>query len=163
MSEKPVMISAVLGSSISATMFSPAHKVGVACHSILPEYGADALSRNHSPESCIYVNYALETMIEKFKIYDIRPDEIEVRLFGGANIFVSEESRNKENCIGKKNVEKALNIISITGLNMVAFNSGGQCGRKIHFYTHTGKVLLSHLETMGKLELFNTGQDQYRR
>ncbi len=163
MSEEPVMISAVLGSSISATMFSHEHKVGAACHSILPEYGTDALSRNQSPESCIYVDYAFEIMIERFTMYGIRPDEIEVRLFGGADLFVCEEKRNNKGCIGKKNIEKALNIISMTGLNMVTFNSGGQYGRKIHFYTHTGKVFLSHLETMGKLELFNTTPDKYWR
>ncbi len=163
MSEKPAMISAVLGSSISTTMFSPEHRVGAVCHSILPEYGTDTASRNHIPESCIYVDYAIGTMIKKFKVYGIRPEEIEVRLFGGADLFVSEDSRNREICIGKKNIEKALNIISITGLNMVAFNSGGHYGRKIHFYTHTGEVSLSHLETMGKLELFNTDQDRDRR
>jgi chemotaxis protein CheD len=163
MSEKPVMISAVLGSSISTTMFSPEHRVGAACHSILPEYGTDALSRNHSPESCIYVDYAIETMINKFTMYGIRPEKIEVRLFGGADIFVSEDSRNNENCIGKKNIEKALNIISIAGLNMVAFNSGGHYGRKMHFYTHTGKALLLHLETMGEFELFNMAPDRYTK
>jgi chemotaxis protein CheD len=163
MSEKPAMISAILGSSIATTMFSPEHRVGAACHSILPEYGTYTASRNHSRESCTYVDYAIKTMIERFTQYGIRPDEIEVRLFGGADIFVSEESRNKKNCIGKKNIEKALNIISITELNMVAFNSGGHYGRKIHFYTHTGEVSLSHLETMGKLELFNTFPVQDRK
>ncbi len=154
MEDKPARISAVLGSCISVTFFNSRQALGAICHSILPEY-QNAGPSCISPENFKYVDYSIEAIIDKFKIQGISPDEIDVRLFGGANVFVPEETGSNSISIGKMNIEKALEIISIKGLNMVSLNAGGHSGRKIYFYTHTGEILLTHLEKMEDCELFN--------
>jgi len=81
-------------------------------------------------------------MVEQFRAYSIAPKEIEVKMFGGANMFKGKLVANSRPSVGDQNVEAAKRAIADIGLKLAAFDVGGTSGREILFYAHTGRVLL---------------------
>jgi chemotaxis protein CheD len=86
-------------------------------------------------------------MIERLDSFNTRRCDIEVKMFGGADMFSSDNSSREHKSVGRQNIETALKIINTEGLNLSASDVGGMGGRKIYFYTHTGEVLLKHLKS----------------
>ena len=81
-------------------------------------------------------------MVREFKKMGVKINEIEVKVFGGAGMAGVSYKRS----VGKANVEMAFNMIKDHDLRVLTWNLGGTSGRKIIFFTHTGRVLLKMLE-----------------
>jgi chemotaxis protein CheD len=81
-------------------------------------------------------------MLEWFDKQGIPRREIEVKLFGGADVLIPGNICNGGKTIGRKNIQKALEIVETENLNLIAHDVGGRRGRKISFYTHTGQILV---------------------
>ena len=143
--ERPTMVSTVLGSCVSVIMFSRRFRVGAISHGMLPLCRSINACAGQCREGFKYVDCSIRHMMERLNIYGIRSGEIEVKLFGGADIFGVRDVGSSVS-VGGLNIKTALEIIRTSGLNMVASDVGGHSGRKIYFYTHTGEVLLSRLK-----------------
>ncbi len=144
--EKPTLVSTVLGSCLSATMFSRRFRIGAISHGLLPLCKHKKLCVGECHETYKYIDCSILMMIDKFHKHGIKSSEIEVKLFGGANVFISKDNNNGNMSIGTMNIKTALKIIRTVGLNMVTSDLGGSFGRKLYFYTHTGEVLLTRLK-----------------
>ncbi len=142
--ERPTIVTTVLGSCISVTMFNLEHRMGAICHAQLPE-------ENESGRALRYVDSSILMMLESLAWYGIRPDELEVKLFGGADILRPGMSRRSGFRVGSKNIEAALRVIHAERLTLVASDVGGNEGRKILFNTHTGEILLKRLPRVKEL------------
>jgi chemotaxis protein CheD len=134
---EPTIVSTVLGSCVSITMYHPLSKTGAMCHAMLPEH-----RRSSEPEPFRFVDSAVDHMIDTFRKLGIRKDEIEVKLFGGSDVV---EVLTDAVTVGEQNVEKALEIIDREHLSLAAKDVRGERGRKIFFHTHTGGILLKRL------------------
>ncbi|HDH11215.1 MAG TPA: chemotaxis protein CheD [Nitrospirae bacterium] len=150
--EKPTLVSTVLGSCISVTMFNSRFKIGAISHGMLPLCKSMNSCAGECHESFKYVDCSIRRMIKMFNTYGIKSGEIEVKLFGGADVLGSGNVGNIMS-VGGMNIETALKMIRTKGLNIVISDVGGLCGRKIYFYTHTGEIFLKRLEKMGKIDL----------
>jgi len=132
------VVSTILGSCVAVTMFNPGTRVGSICHAMLP--------RNPSPrggETFHFVDSSILYMVRRFRALGVRKGEMEVKLFGGADVL---EYRNQNGIsVGRQNVEIALETIREAGLRLIVSDVGGKVGRKLHFYTHTGEVLLKRM------------------
>jgi chemotaxis protein CheD len=143
--EKPTLVATILGSCVSVTMFNPRLRIGAICHGILPS-GKDATScDDNSPDEFKYVDYSIEKMFERYEIYGVTPDEIEVKLFGGAEIITSKKGSLITISIGTQNIQTAILALKSKGLKLHVSHVGGVSGRKLLFYTHTGEVFLKYL------------------
>ena len=58
---------------------------------------------------------------------------------------------NRKKSVGQQNIEATLNVLSNKNLTIISSDFGGTRGRKIIFYTQTGRVLLKKLERMQNL------------
>lgn len=135
--ETPTQVSTVLGSCIALTFFNPRLKYGAICHAMLPQ-GRDKSSYK-------YVNEAFDYMLGRFSLAGIERYEIEVKLFGGSEVLARTTARTSLT-VGRQNIDEAKKLIEQEGLTLHASNIGGPLGRKLHFYTHTGEVLLKRLQ-----------------
>ncbi|ADD66978.1 CheD, stimulates methylation of MCP protein [Denitrovibrio acetiphilus DSM 12809] len=141
-SSDPIMINTVLGSCISVTMFSRRLSFGMICHSMLPS-SCDSIKQN---ENCMrYVDCALLYMNEVFTEKKIIKDEIEVKLFGGSDMF--EYNRNVET-IGAKNINAAVALLDNLKYTIAAKDIGGQFTRKLYFSTETGIVYVRKISRL---------------
>jgi len=97
------------------------------------------------PDAFKYVDCSLHYMLGRLKGLGAADNEIEVKLFGGADTL----SSKTENTVGSMNVKMALEIIRQEHLRIIAADVGDSFGRKIIFLTHTGDVFLKRLKDAG--------------
>jgi len=85
---------------------------------------------------------AIHYMLHRFREYGIPNNEIEIKIFGGADTLKSKSS----NSIGSQNVKIALDLIGVEKLRVMAADVGDSFGRKLVFFSHTGEVYLKRLK-----------------
>jgi len=137
-SHQPIIIYTVLGSCVSACIRDPQLEIGGMNHFMLPESCeafSDPLSR-----SARYGSFAMEVLINEILARGGRRERLEVKLFGGGNMFGQTSSD-----IGLANVDFAKQYLLREGLRLVAEDVGDVQPRKIFFFTATGRVLLKKL------------------
>ncbi|MBL9166631.1 MAG: chemotaxis protein CheD [Verrucomicrobiales bacterium] len=141
---EPSMIVTVLGSCVSVTMFHPRSHLAGICHAMLPDGRPGAAG---DQEACPYryVSEVVPRMCDHFRQAGLRPEEIEVKLFGGGNVISMSEVPSRERWIGNANVRRARELLKQAGFTIHASNVGGTDGRKILFNTATGEVMHKHL------------------
>ncbi len=142
--EKPTLVSTVLGSCVSVTMFNPRLKIGAICHGLLPTYKAKILCSS-SIEEYKYVNSSIAKMIKKYEAYGVRNRELEVKIFGGSEMMHNNPGVSPIVSIGIQNVQAAIQTIKSKGLSAIVTNVGGVAGRKLVFNTQTGEVFMKQL------------------
>ena len=144
--ERPSMLVTVLGSCVAATMFHRRLGLAAMCHGLLPNGG-----REREGDPFRYVTSAVRHMADRFRSAGARPNEIEVKLFGGADVLeVSDMAVCSGATVGARNTEAALRALESEGLRVIASDMRGRRGRKIFFNTETGEVFLKRLSTGGR-------------
>jgi len=144
-SDKPVSVSTVLGSCISVTFFSQRLKVGAICHSLLPMCKKENPCDGTCDEGFRYVACSINRMRKTFSSLGIRDSEIEVKVFGGADMIESGFKKCTTETVGMMNTKIALSTINNHNLKLKASDTGGTRGRKIIFFSHTGEVFLKKI------------------
>lgn len=148
--QMPRVIWTILGSCISVVFYNQRLQTGGICHAQLPEKRRQYEScmktcpvkcsgRSSDSERFKFVTCSVHYMLEQFHSYGIQDREIEVKLFGGANVF---QTKDTTNTVGSQNIEMAMQFIQQYHLNLVSKHIGGKSGITIYFHSHTGKVFL---------------------
>jgi chemotaxis protein CheD len=144
-SKKPFLVSTVLGSCLSITMFDYNTKLGAISHCQLPICSG----ANHRCVNCFepykFVKCTVKQMIKKFEENRVRRSDLEVKIFGGADVL-SIESVSYNNSIGQQNIVAAQMAILDNELNLVAVDVGGCEGRQINFTTNNGEIFLHRIK-----------------
>jgi chemotaxis protein CheD len=143
MADSPSIVKTVLGSCVSITMFNHRLKVGAICHGLLPHCKGKTRCKGACNAGFKYVDCSIRHMLEQFSSLGIGHREIEVKLFGGADMFRT--GAGERETVGAQNTQTALRIIEKEHLNLCKTDTGGDRGRKIFFYTHTGEIFLKRL------------------
>lgn len=145
-SKRSVVVLTVLGSCLSVTMFHRKLAMGAICHGFLPQCRGRTLCDDGCNERFTYVDCAIRKMLTLFDRFDVKRCELEVKVFGGADMFDSARNGRGIYSIGKLNITTASKILEQEGLNIVSMDVGGTRGRKLYFHTRTGEVLLKRLQ-----------------
>ncbi len=131
-------LTTVLGSCVAACIRDPDKSIGGMNHFMLPMKGRhlgavidDALR---------YGNFAMEHLINDIIKYGGRKENLEIKVFGGANVGGIGQD------VGKTNVEFITCYLRSEGLKAVSQDLGGMQARKIIYFPDTGKILLKKLE-----------------
>jgi chemotaxis protein CheD len=145
-SDKPALISTLLGSCVSVTMFSRRLGAGAICHGLLPSCKGKKPCEGDEfcSEGMRYVDCSIMRMLDWFAQIGVARGEIDVKVFGGSDMLSGPESATKAT-VGQQNISMAFQVIEKENLRIAASDVGGGRGRKIIFSTHTGEVLLKRL------------------
>jgi len=144
-SREPYEVTTVLGSCVAVTMFSARLSLAAICHAMLPAPDEGRCPDVRSLEPFKFVTCVVPAMAEAFRRAGLNPAEIEVKLFGGANLINRHDGRPCPDCVGPANVRMAIRMLQEEDLFIRASNVGGGRGRKIVFNTLTGEVMHKHL------------------
>ena len=150
--ENPAVVSTILGSCVSVTMFHPGSGTGAICHGLLPRCGGNNPCNGTCLEGFKYVDCSIKRMIKKFDALGINRVDIQVKIFGGSDMFGARSTDVRSKTIGMENVMVAKTVIEKAGLRVTAFDTRGNQGRKILFFPHTGEVLLKRLRVAAALD-----------
>jgi len=89
-------------------------------------------------------------MIKKFNEKGISNEEIELKLFGGADVLQTVSGMVKINTVGSQNINSATKTISEFNIKIAASDVGGERGRKLFFRSKTGEIFLNRLKNNEK-------------
>jgi chemotaxis protein CheD len=145
-SGKPSIVVTVLGSCLSVTMFHRRAGLGAICHGLLPECGKKKSCNSVCADGFKFVDCSIKRMLKRFDVHDIKRGEIQIKCFGGADMFSVRPEMAGIVSVGKQNIVTARKMFENEGLTLHSIDVGGNQGRKILFYTHTGEVLLKRFQ-----------------
>lgn len=129
---KDEMIITILGSCVAACVRNPHIGFGGLNHFMLPERAHS--DGDNASAAMRYGSFAMEVLINKVLKSGCAREDLEIKLFGGANVT------SGSTLIGEKNAEFALRYLEREGLRLSARDLGGTRGRRIHYCPHSGTV-----------------------
>ncbi len=143
--DEPKLVVTVLGSCLSAVFHSRRKGISGICHGIHPTCGNMDRCNQGCHERFAYVDCSIRQMAKLFDRLGCRRSEIDVKCFGGADIFPRPVEMPGLLSVGRKNSASAQETMMREGLTPSIWDVGGRRGRKIFLYAHTGEVLLKRL------------------
>jgi chemotaxis protein CheD len=149
----PSVLKTVLGSCVGITFHAPRLALSAMCHPMLPTHAAKPHVRFDPVAARRYVDYVIREIASEFDKLGASRHEVEVKLFGGADVLVSSR---KNATVGTMNSETALRVLEDEGLRVLSSRLGGNRGIFIEFHTDTGQVLLRKLAGVDPLLLSRT-------
>ncbi len=150
-SNHPMLVVTVLGSCLSVVMYSRRLGIGGICHGKLPSCSRQEPCSDQCSERFTYVDCSIRQMVKLFEQFGCRRSEMEVKYFGGADMFLRPVERPGLMSVGRKNSVVAQETIRSEGLTLTTRDVGGRQGRKVLFYPHTGEVLVKRLTKAGAI------------
>ena len=151
-SEEPSIIATLLGSCVAVTMISRTRGIGAVCHALLPSC-KDKGQCHRCLERFRHVDCAISGMFEEFRQRGATMGSIEVKLFGGADMFRSQQGTDSRNSVGWQNIDRAMEVLEGKGIRPASVDVGGVQGRKILFNTGSGEVFLRRLNSIGNRQV----------
>ena len=132
--DQDTRIRTILGSCISITMWHPRRRIGGMCHYMLPSRGKKAGTQLDGR----YADEALQLFMCEIRAAGTWPDEYQVKLFGGGNMF--QHSRKDIDCldVSCRNRQTAYQLIQHYGFSLTAEHLGGSGHRQLMFDINTG-------------------------
>jgi chemotaxis protein CheD len=141
----PAILRTILGSCVGVTFWSARLGAGALCHGVLPRCPFNWPPGSDLQEGSRYVDFSIRYLVRQFDALGVARQELEVKLFGGADVLPVAETRCGRSTVGAQNCKAAAEVLAQLGLTVSASDVGGVRGRRIHFHTGTGEVLLHRL------------------
>ncbi|MBU0936944.1 MAG: chemotaxis protein CheD [Spirochaetes bacterium] len=156
-SKEDVVISTVLGSCISVSLFDVRNQLGGINHFMLP----GALDTNDILQSgsAKYGMFAIELLYNEMLKNGSRKMDIVAKVFGGGSVLRVSNGSTK---IPQSNIDFAFNYLEREKFPIVASDTGGVLPRKIFFFARSGKVLLKRI-TGSQVYTVEHEEEQYLR
>ena len=151
LAREPAILRTILGSCVSATLWSARLGAGALSHGVLPRCPLVWPPNSTAADGYRYVDFSIRHLAREFDALGARRDEVQVKLFGGADVLPA--NRAGKATVGALNCKAALEVLAAEGFNVAASDLGGTRGRRIHFHTGTGEVLVYRLEAWDSLSL----------
>jgi chemotaxis protein CheD len=145
LARKPAIIRTILGSCVGVTFWSARLGVGALTHSQLPRCPTSSSAEMSLAEGHRYVDFSIRDLARQFDNLGAHRTEVEVKLFGGADVLLVSEGASAKATVGKLNCEAAIEVLRAEGFAVTASSLGGTSGLNIRFDTRTGEVLLRRL------------------
>lgn len=123
--------SGAIGSCVVITAYDSEKKIGAMAHIMLPGL-FQAKNELHDTR---YAVHALEEMLGQLKKYEIKKENIEVCLVGGANVL-----RRENDTIGKDNLESVEKLLLENHIKIKARSIGGFERRTVLFDIEKGRI-----------------------
>jgi chemotaxis protein CheD len=138
----PTVLKTVLGSCVGITFRAPRIGAGAMCHAMMPKFPTRPSAQFKHATTGRYVDSVIIHLAREFESLGASPSDIEVKLFGGADVLAS-----ASNCttVGKMNCGAAMRVLEELGFRPIVTRLGGTQGVFIEFHTGTGEVLLRRL------------------
>ncbi len=133
------VLTTVLGSCVAACIRDPDRGVGGMNHFMLPAGGTN--KTGVIDDALRYGNFAMEHLINDIVKYGGRKQNLEIKVFGGANIGGGVGQN-----VGKGNVDFICCFLRSEGYRAVSKDLGGVQARKIIYFPETGRILLKKLD-----------------
>jgi chemotaxis protein CheD len=148
----------VVGSCIATCIYDMEREVAGMNHFLLP--GMVHPDEMLSSEVGRYGMFAMELLIGELIKLGARREGLQAKLFGGGNVL---EFRNNDGNITRSNIRFAKKYLELEGILTVKEDLGGNSGRKILFFTDSGRVLLKRFDMRNDRQFLQNEEAYTRR
>jgi len=140
---EPTRVDTVLGSCVAVTFHHRRLRIGATFHALLPHWRQ---YETELPPDRVYryVDSAVDSICDILVGHGCNPRDLECKIFGGAQTMCTGEM-----CAGRYNVQAAFEAMMARRLRVVATDVGGDRGRKLVFFSHTGEVFVRRIKGRG--------------
>jgi chemotaxis protein CheD len=145
LARSPAILRTILGSCVSCTFWCGRLRIGALSHGVLPRCPVFLPQGFNLADGLRFVDFSIDYLSQQLDSLGARRDEIEVKLFGGADVLPTTDGSNKPT-VGALNCISALEVLEKKGFTVSASDLRGIRGRRIHFNTATGEILLQRLK-----------------
>ena len=145
LARSPAILRTILGSCVGVTFWSARLGAGALCHGVLPRCPYVKPATFNEAEGHRYVDFSIRYLAQQFDNLGAGRHEVEVKLFGGADVLPVDRTLSARPTVGAQNCQAAVEVLAEEGFTVSASDLGGVRGRRIHFHTGTGEVLLHRL------------------
>ena len=149
----PAILRTILGSCVGVTFWSPRLGAGALCHGVLPRCPLDWRVGMDPTEGRRYVDFSIRDLARQFDALGASRRELVVKVFGGADVLPVGDTERARPTVGAQNCKAAEEVLAAEGFTVAAADVGGRRGRRIHFHTGTGEVLLHRLRVWDEREI----------
>lgn len=153
LARQPTVIRTLLGSCVGVAFWSRRLGIGALCHAMLPRCPSGVSARMRPEVGYRYVDYAICDIARQLESLGARRSEIEVKVFGGADVLLKGDDLSSKDTVGSLNCDTALEVLSAEGFRIIASSLRGITGVNIYFNTGNGEVLLRRLQQSGEAAL----------
>ena len=129
----------ILGSCVAACIRDPNTGFGGMNHFMLP--ASETGEWNGTNAAMRYGNYAMEALINAVLKSGCKREDLEIKVFGGANLGFHTAK------VGTKNVEFVKEYLKMEGLRITASDVGGGQGRRVYYRPSSGVVRQAYIRT----------------
>ena len=146
--DEDCMISTVLGSCVSVTLYDTLLKLGGMNHYMLPGKGADHIAPKGEMAGKLGI-HAMALLIEELRVRGASLQRFEAKVFGGGNVLRLKDRNGEEGemDIGAANVDFAFTYLKRAGIPVVSSDVRDYAARKIFLDAKTGYVYLKRMES----------------
>lgn len=145
LARKPAILRTILGSCVGVSFWSARLGIGALCHSQLPRCPTNSTVRPSLAMGRRYVDFAILDLARQFDELGALRSEVQVKMFGGADVLLVNNTTSSKPKVGRLNCEAAIEVVEAEGFRVAASSLGGTSGLNIQFHTRTGEVLLRRL------------------
>jgi len=146
LAREPTIIRTLLGSCVGISFWSGRMGIGALCHAMLPRC-PEGCALGVNPEiGYRYVDFAIRDIARKFDRLGAHRTEVEVKLFGGADVLLGSSEASARATVGSMNCEAALEVLRTEGFSVTASSLRGKAGLNIRFNTGNGEIRLRRLK-----------------
>ncbi len=115
LAREPAILRTILGSCVSVTLWSPRLGAGALCHGVLPRCPQAWPPNSNAADGYRYVDFSIRHLARQFDALGARRDEVEVKLFGGADVLPA--NREGKPTVGALNCQAALEVLDSGGIH----------------------------------------------
>ncbi|WP_028484231.1 chemoreceptor glutamine deamidase CheD [Thioalkalivibrio sp. ALE17] len=151
------LITTVLGSCVSACVWSPQAGVGGMNHFMLPDGDRDRGWGPAASSATRYGTYAMEFLVNELLKLGARREDLHVKMFGGGRVMAGMSD------VGMRNIQFLRQFMRDEGLRLVAEDVGGTWPRKVVFFPSSGRARVKKLVALHNNTLLDREQDYRRR
>ena len=107
LARSPCVLKTLLGSCVGVTFWSPRLGLGALCHGVLPRCPESV----RNSEGYRYVDFALCHLMRQLEGLGAGPGEVQVKVFGGADVLPVDGGRLRRATVGQQNCQSALEVL----------------------------------------------------
>lgn len=135
----PTRLRTILGSCVGVTLWHPTRKIGAMCHFMLPSRRRLSGELNGK-----YGDEALEMFIQQARAHHTEPEEYQLKLFGGGEMFPHHKRDVHFSDVARMNIHAALELADSYDLDVIAQDLGSTGHRNVIFDLRNGHVWVRH-------------------
>ncbi|MBI5555066.1 MAG: chemotaxis protein CheD [Elusimicrobia bacterium] len=135
------IVTNALGSCVAIVLYDVAHRIGGLAHIMLPTTAFSKIRSNPAK----FADTAIPEMLIMMKRLGATKATVSAKIIGGAQMFANVLVEPLGN-IGLRNVQAAKEALAKESINIIAEDTGGDCGKSVEIDLNNGGVTVRSIK-----------------